>query len=72
MRKLLSIIFMILFMAALAFSPERGQADEQNPGCIVQPEVIEACVAGGGTFDWKSCSCVGGGRSAEINYSGSE
>jgi hypothetical protein len=62
MREILSITFMILFTAALAFSPE-GQANPaplQDPGCIVQPDVIEACHAGGGRFDWQLCSCVGG------------
>lgn len=60
MTKMLTITFMILFTTALAFSPEREPATEINPGCIVQPDVIEACEQGGGRFDYKLCSCVGG------------
>jgi hypothetical protein len=60
MTKMISITFMILFTAALAFSPERELATDGNPGCIVMPEVIEACQQGGGQFDYKLCSCVGG------------
>jgi hypothetical protein len=56
MTKMLMITFMILFTTALAFSPGSGQSE---PGCIVQPDVIEACESGGGRFDYKICSCVG-------------
>ena len=58
MGKILTITFMILFSAALAFSPKRESAQSD---CIVQPEVIEACEQGGGRFDFKLCSCVDGG-----------
>ena len=59
MKKMLSITFVILFTAALAFSPGKGQAQQEtNPGCIVLPEVIEECVNNGGRFDYKICSCV--------------
>ena len=59
MEKILAIAFTILFSAALAFSPEREQA-QLDPACIVQPDVIEACEQGGGRFDFRLCSCVGG------------
>lgn len=58
LQTIISIASAILFVAALAFSP----AQDSNPGCIVQPDVIEACVNGGGRFDYGSCSCVGGGE----------
>ena len=58
MTKVLTITFMILITTALAFSPE--PASDVNPGCIVMPEVIEACENSGGRFDYKLCSCVGG------------
>lgn len=59
MQKTISILSGILFIAALLFSPQQNQV--QNPGCIVQPEVIEACTNGGGQFDYRTCTCVGGG-----------
>ena len=60
MEKIISITFTILFSAALAFSPASEPVTESGPGCIVQPEVVEACHEGGGRFDWQLCSCVGG------------
>lgn len=60
MTRLVTITFMILASAALTFSPESRPVTELDPGCIVQPEVIEACEQGGGRFDYKLCSCVGG------------
>ena len=60
MQKIFTITFMILASAALAFSLETGPATQFDPGCIVMPEVIEACEQGGGRFDFKICSCVGG------------
>jgi len=60
MRRILSIIFATLVVASLGFSPQEKQTSE-NPGCIVMPEVIEACVNSGGRFDYTTCSCVGGG-----------
>ena len=60
MKKMLTIVFMILSTAMLAFPTRGGVPIEANPGCIVMPEVIEACEQGGGRFDYKLCSCVGG------------
>ena len=60
MQKMLSILFTPLVLAALAYSPQQVPVDETNPGCIVMPEVIEACEKSGGRFDFKLCSCVGG------------
>ena len=60
MSKIITITFMILSATALAYSPERDVAIDTNPGCIVQPDVIEACEKSGGRFDYKLCSCVGG------------
>lgn len=59
LQTMISIASAILFVAALAYTPV--PADDANPGCIVMPEVIEACVNSGGQFDYKTCSCVGGG-----------
>ena len=60
MTKMLTITFMILFTSALAFTSASEPATDTNPGCIVMPEVIEACENSGGRFDYKLCSCVGG------------
>lgn len=60
MTRIITITFMMLASAALAFSPEREPIAQPDPGCIVQPEVIEACNQSGGRFDFKLCSCVGG------------
>lgn len=60
MTKIATITVMILASALLTFSPEKEPAISSDPGCIVMPEVIEACEQGGGRFDFKSCSCVGG------------
>ena len=60
MSKILTITFMILSATALAYTPESEPAIEINPGCVVQPDVIEACENSGGRFDYKRCSCVGG------------
>ncbi len=66
MRKMLSVTFVILFTAALAFSVQSGQQTPTptSPGCIVQPEVIEACTNSGGRFDYKLCSCVHNAQTA--------
>ena len=61
MKKMRSIIFMILFVTAMAFSAERAMPNE--PICIVHPDVIAACEESGGRFDFRLCSCVGGGGS---------
>lgn len=58
MKKTLSITFMILFVAAMAFAPERGRASARQPICIVHPDVIQACEESGGRFDFGICSCV--------------
>ena len=60
LQTMLSITSAILFVAALAYTPQQAPAYDSGPGCIVQPDVIEACVNGGGRFDFQSCSCVGG------------
>lgn len=62
MKKMLTLIFMVLCTAMLAYPSGNGPSKPTptNPGCIVMPEVIEACVQSGGTFDYKLCSCVGG------------
>ena len=60
MQRMLSILFTTLVLAALAYSPQETTADD--PGCIVMPEVIEACQQSGGRFDFQLCSCVGGGE----------
>lgn len=65
MRKMFSIIFVILVVASLGFAPQKKQTSE-NPGCIVMPEVIEACENSGGRFDYKSCSCVGGSGASSV------
>ena len=59
LQTMISIAAAILFVAALAYTP--APVVDSNPGCIVMPEVIEACVNGGGRFDYQICSCVGGG-----------
>ena len=59
LQTMISIASAILFVAALAYTP--APADDSNPGCIVMPEVVEACVNSGGRFDYGTCSCVGGG-----------
>ena len=56
MKKMRSISFMILFVAALAFTPEKAMPNE--PVCIVHPDVVIACEESGGRFDWRLCSCV--------------
>ena len=63
MEKIITITFMILSVAALAFTSQNTAPAivEDNPGCIVMPEVIEACHQSGGRFDYGICSCVGGG-----------
>ena len=61
LQTMLTIAFALLSVAALAYTPQQSQAVDSNPGCIVMPEVIEACVNSGGRFDYGSCSCVGGG-----------
>ena len=61
MEKIIAITFMILSIAALTFTPANNVTIENDPGCIVMPEVIEACHQSGGRFDFGSCSCVGGG-----------
>ena len=60
MSKIITITFMILASTALALTPGTEPASDTNPGCIVMPEVIEACENSGGRFDYKVCSCVGG------------
>ena len=64
MEKIITITFMILSVAALAFTPQNTTPVADNPGCIVMPEVIEACHQSGGRFDYGICSCVGGGGAA--------
>ncbi|HEX7329976.1 MAG TPA: hypothetical protein VF290_00665 [Pyrinomonadaceae bacterium] len=59
LQTMISIASAILFVAALAYTPT--PVHDSNPGCIVMPEVIEACVNSGGRFDYGTCSCVGGG-----------
>lgn len=61
MKTVLSVVFTTLYVIALAVA-QLGQesGSEMTPDCIVMPEVIEACENGGGRFDWKTCSCVGG------------
>ena len=61
-QTMLTIAFAILSVAALAYTQQQAPAYDSNPGCIVMPEVVEACVNGGGRFDYQSCSCVGGGQ----------
>ena len=61
MEKIIAITFMILSVAALAFTPAETVSVQDGPGCIVMPEVIEACNQSGGRFDYGICSCVGGG-----------
>lgn len=59
LQTMLTIALAIMSVAALAYTP--APAHDSNPGCIVMPEVVEACVNGGGRFDYQICSCVGGG-----------
>jgi hypothetical protein len=61
LQTMLTIAFAILSVAALAYTPQQAPAYDSNPGCIVMPEVVEACINGGGRFDYQICSCVGGG-----------
>ena len=61
MKKMLTLTFMFLFTVALAYSPKAGDQIQTDPGCIVMPEVVEACYQSGGRFDYTLCSCVGGG-----------
>ena len=65
MERMLSIIFTTLVLAASAYSPQQTPADDTNPGCIVMPEVIQACEQSGGKFDYQVCSCVGGSELSE-------
>jgi hypothetical protein len=60
MEKVLSILVTTLILAASAYSPQESPANDTNPGCIVLPEVIQACEESGGRFDYQVCSCVGG------------
>lgn len=60
MEKVLTILLTTLVLAASAYSPQPAPANDTNPGCIVLPEVIEACEQSGGRFDYQVCSCVGG------------
>ena len=61
MQTRILILVATVFIAGMAYSTKQQPVKEVNPGCIVQPEVIEACVNSGGRFDYKTCSCVGGG-----------
>jgi len=60
MQTIISIASAIIFVAALAYTPQQVPANDSNPACIVMPDVVEACVNGGGRFDYQNCSCVGG------------
>ena len=65
MERMLSILFTTLAVVALSYSPQPAATDDTNPGCIVMPEVIQACEQSGGKFDYQVCSCVGGSELSE-------
>lgn len=65
MKRMLAISSMIFCAVVMIFSTGGRQAgatghQQPQPGCIVQPDVIERCEQSGGRFDWGLCSCVGG------------
>ena len=61
LQTLISIASALLIVGALAYTAPQAPANDSNPGCIVMPEVVEACINGGGRFDYQLCSCVGRG-----------